>query len=295
MKRIKLGLLMGAVLMSSVAMAADPKEILLSTAETYLKMLAPLETVENVEPLQDYDYDKNVPPSFDVLTTKVGKKDELEVFLPKKSVQYLNYFQTNQPDAKAFRDKHYRGFGNGKNSWVRIPNPKEGLIDPSTINKMTFYKNGILVNINVAQSPYTKFKIEDLTSAYAVEYEYGKGEVLKADLITTIKIIDEADKNKLTYVLGEYTKSLKNKGYSSQSIFGLFDKVPTYEKDDSVVEVTSDKMSDYASALFGYQYYNATMSFYSQDTHKNYAQKRKDFQEQEYQQEYKKLDRILNK
>jgi hypothetical protein len=71
--------------------------------------------------------------------------------------------------------------------------------------------------------------------------------------------------------------------------------MPTYEKNDSVIEVTSDKMSDYASAVFGYQYYNATMSFYSQDTHKYYAQKMKGFQEQEYQQEFQKLDRILNK
>lgn len=301
MRKITMGLFLGAALMSSMAMATDIKDILLSATEIQLKLLERVKTAIPsdvvVEPLQDYDYDKNVPPSFDVLTSQVGKKEQLNVFLPTKSVKYIKYFMIDHPDATAFRAKYYHGYGNSKSVIEsKMPaDPKEGFIDPSTINKMTFFKNGILMNIDVAKSPHTIFDVEDLTSDYSVEYEYGKGYVLKADLITDVKINNESDNEKVKYVFDEYKKALSKKDYGYESIWGYINNGSVYEKNDSIVEVSIYEMSFHASIALGYRYNNATMSFYTQETYNNYEKMLDDFKQDEYRQEYQKLDHILNK
>lgn len=301
MQKITMSLLLGAALLSSMAMATDFKDVLLSATELQLTLIEQVKTAIPsevvVEPLQDYDYDKNVPPSFDVLTSQVGKKDQLDVFLPKKSIKYTKYFLINHPDAIAFRAKYYRGYGNGKrSSEVSFPSePKEGSIDPSTINKMTLFKNGLLMNIDVAKSPHTIFKVEDLTSDYAVSYEYGKGYVLKADLITSVKINSLSDRSKLEYVFDEYKKALNKKGYEYESIWGHINDNSAYEKGDIIVDISMSKMTNYDITVLGYRYDNAKMSFYNKETYNNYQKMQEDFKQDEYRQEYQQLDRILNK
>lgn len=293
MRKFTMGLLLSAALLSPMAMATDMKEVLLSTTELHLaliervKFAIPSDVV--VEPLQDYDYDKNVPPSFDTLTSQVGKQEQLEVFLPIKSLKYLHYFNIQHPDAIAFRAKYYRGYGNGKSSIEsKRAKPEDGEIDHLTINKMNFFKNGLLMNIDVAKSPHTIFKVEDLTSDYAVSYEYGKGAVLKADLITTVKINELTDRDKVKYVLDEYKKALKNKGYSPESIWGYINDGSVYEKGESIINVSASEMSIYRNV-------DTTMSFYSQETYNNYQKMQEDFKQDEYRKKYQKLDRILNK
>lgn len=292
MKRIKLGLLMGALLMSSMTMASDMKETLLSNSNSVLSTLESSHRVSNVEPLKDYDYDKNVPPSFDVLTSKVGKKDELQVFIPKQSMLYISYFLIDHPDAKQYREKYYGGIGNGEKSVKRKSSPSTGLVDPANVKKMEFYNNGMLVDLNVKDSPYTEFAVGDLNSDFDVKYTFGHGYILKAELTTSTK--SEADDSKLNYVINEYKTALKNKGYSYESVWGFIQADPLYEKDETIVGIEVYRTSIAERIILDYKYDNAVMVIYDKDTFNNYDNIADDIKKKDYDIEFTKLGRILN-
>jgi hypothetical protein len=293
MKRIKLGLLMGAVLMSSMALASDPKETMKLVSEVTVGTFDLFQEVNDVDPLTDYDYDKNVPPSLDVLTTQVGKKDELEIFVPKMSLRYISYFIVDHKDAREYRTKYYNGLGNDGKLKEDPAAMKRGFANPATINKMTFYKNGILVKINVKDSPFTEFSIGDFDSKYDVRYTYGHGYVMKAELVTSTK--SDGDSGKIDYVVNEYKTALKNKGYSYESLFGYFQESPLYAKDETVIAINVYKSSMAERIIYNYQYENAVMVITSKDVFNNYAKIEADIKKKDYDSEFSKLDRILNK
>lgn len=295
MKRIKLGLLLGAVLMSSMALASDDmKESLHSATESVVGNLNIIQKDNDIDLLPEYDYDKNVPPSFDVLKTKVGKKDEIEIFIPKMNIRYISYFIVDHKDARDFREKYYRGLGNGIREKSKDSNSssKRGFANPELINKLTFYKNGVLVVLNVKDSPYTEFSAGDLESDFDIKYTYGHGYVLKAELITSIK--SYSDESKLNYVVNEYKTALKNKGFSYESLFGYFQENPLYAKDETIVGIEVYKMSLSVRLILNYRYDTATMSIYDKDTFNNYAQIEADIKKKDYDVEFKKLGRILS-
>lgn len=295
MKRIKLGLLLGAVLVSSMALASgDMKEAMHTVTESVVSNLDIMQKGNDIELLPEYDYDKNVPPSFDVLRTKVGKKDEIEIFIPKVSIRYISYFIVDHKDARDFREKYYRGLGNESRdkSEDRAASSKRGFANPDIINKLTFYKNGVLAVINVKDSPYTEFSTGDLDSDFDVKYTYGRGYVLKAELVTSTK--SDSDESKLNYVVNEYKTALKNKGFSYESLFGYIQENPLYAKDETIVGIEVYKMSLAVRLILNYRYDNAIMSIYDKDTFNNYAQIEADIKKKDYDVEFTKLGRILN-
>jgi hypothetical protein len=292
MKRIKLGLLMGAVLMSSVTLASDPKETMKAVSEVAVGTFELFKEVNDVDPLKDYDYDKNVPPSVDVLTTQVGEKDELEIFVPKMSLRYISYFIVDHKDARDYRTKYYNGLGNDVKSEENPDATKRGFANPATINKMTFYKNGILVNINVKDSPYTEFAVGDFDSTYDIRYTYGHGYVMKAELVTNTK--SAGDAGKIDYVVNEYKTALKNKGYSYESLFGYFQESPLYAKDETVIAINVYKSSMAERIIYNYKYDKAVMVITNKEVFNNYEKIEADIKKKDYDVEFTKLGRILN-
>lgn len=298
MKGIKLGLLMGAVLVSSMAFATDPNELMQESAEIAAGNLELFQEVADVDELATYDYDKNVPPSFDVLTKQVGKKDELEIFVPKTNLRYISYFIVDHKDAREYRTKYYHGLGNGVEDTTedKVSAWKRGFANPATINKMTFYKNGVLVKINVKDSPLTVFSVSDYGDKFDVRYTYGHGYVTKAELITqTNTNIYGSNNGQADYVVNEYKTALKNKGFSYESLFGYFEENPLYENDDTIVAINVNETTLAERILLSYKYDSVVMVVVNKDIYNNYAKIEAELKKKDYDIEFSKLNRILTK
>jgi hypothetical protein len=286
--------------MSSMASATNKRELSRLSSETSLKLLRyeANDYTSESDTLPTFDYDKNVPPSFEKLRSQVGVKDELEIFIPDTSPGYISYLLLDQPDAKEHREKYYKGL-KGKEEWVRDDffDSRKISIDKSTINKMTFFKNGILINVDVKKSPKTVINMEDLTSNYSVQYTYGYGYVLKATLSTIInnKDNDRFDKDAMEYVVNTYISSLKNKGYTNKNMFGWVSDESLYQKDNTVVKLETNE-KEVPIDFLGYMLpAEAYMTIYDKDVYDNYSKIEDEIKKKKFEKDYNKLDNILNK
>jgi len=289
-KFIKICLVISSLLMGGLAHASDDLRLkMLKVNQTFQKNLM---FVKLSTPIPVYD-DGKKSPSFEKMASQVGKQSELKVFVSEQSMLNLHYFMSNHPDAVEHRKIHYSGVLSGKNQIPTKVNPKSGMVDMKLIKKMDFYENGVMLVIDVENSPYTEFKVDDLSTNISVVYTFGYGYVLKAELQTIIKSKSDPDDEKMNYLLGAYKQAVKNKDYSYNSLWGYINDETAYVKGDSIVNISHYKTDSKYAYLLGMDDNSANMAFYTKETYDNYDKLVENFKELDQEKKYHLLGKIL--
>lgn len=245
--------------------------------------------------LKDYDYDSNVPPTLETLTKQVGLQDELQVFIPASSPRYFYYFDIDHKVANEFREKFFGGIGNNSKYKKLKSSLTEGQVEASVIKNMVFYSNGVMLTIDVKNSPLSVIMNDSRYSTFNVQYTFAYGYVLKAELITKIKnkSDDRFDKDGMNYVLNTYKTALKNSGYKDSTFLGWGNE-NLFKKDNSVIEIGSnekDVSPYYLGVLIPAV---ATMTVYDKETYDNYSKIEDEIKIKSFEKNYIRLNRILN-
>lgn len=267
-----------------------------AAVEFPIKKTIDMSTPENAKfsnVLKPYDSQNLVPPTIDELTKQVGKKDELTLFVPSGTAEYFYYFQLNHPTAIEYREKFFYGvYNDGKDKKIE-PMLAIGLTDTEFVKKMDFYNNGIMLTLNVKDSPLTEITTEE--DNFAVKYTYSFGYILKATLVTKTQevaySINAIDIKPINYVLGEYVKAVKNKGYQNKNLIGGLMGDRVFEKDNIVIEVDKDAKEANSIGLYST---TANMTIYDKEVYDNYDAIQDDIKTKSYEIEFKKLNKILN-
>lgn len=299
MRKIKMGLLLGSALalMTSMAMspaiAWDNKQMEKMTHA--IDMSAP-ENAKFSNILKDYDFDNKVPPTLETLTKQVGSHDELQVFIPESSSKYFYYFIIDHPIANEFRKKFFFDIGNDDTGTKLKSYLSIGLVEPRNIKNMDFYSNGVLLTLDVKESPTTVVEIDDRKSVYSVQYTFAYGKVLKVELMTKVSNQSRTglDKDALKYVLNSYKQSLESKGYTNKGFLGWVSEENVYKNDKTVIEVGSNEgtlPADYIGYLIPAL---AVMTIYDKTIYENYANVEVEIKNKEMATTYNRLNRILN-
>lgn len=243
--------------------------------------------------LKPYDSQNLVPPTIDELTKQVGKKDELTLFIPSGTLEYFYYFGLNYPTAIEYREKFFYGVLNDEKDKKKKSMPSLGLIDAEFVKKIDFYNNGLMLTVNVKDSPLTEITTEE--DNFAVKYTYSFGYILKATLVTKTQevaySINAIDIKPINYVLGEYVKAVKNKGYQNKNLIGGLMGDRVFEKDNIVIEVDKDAKEANSIGLYST---TANMTIYDKEVYDNYDAIQDDIKTKSYEIEFKKLNKILN-
>jgi hypothetical protein len=245
--------------------------------------------------LKDYDYDNNVPPTLETLKGKVGLKDELQVFIPESSPQYFYYFDIDHKIANEFRKRFFGDVGNNRDFGKLKSNPAESKLEASVIKDMDFYSNGVMLTIDIKNSPLSVIMNDSRHSTYNVEYTFAYGQVLKAEIITKIKnkSDDRFDKEGMNYVLNTYKTALKNNGYNNSTLFG-WGKENIFKKDNVVIEIGSNE-KDVSAVYLGYLIPAvAKMTVYDKAIYDNYSKIQDEIKNKSFEKNYTRLNRILN-
>lgn len=291
MKFIKICLVVGSLLVSGLTHGSDDLRTKMLKVNQMLKK--DLIFVKLNTPMPVYDYDNNAPPSFEKMTSQVGKQSEIQVFLSDQSILNLHYFMSSHPDAVEHRKTYYSGVLSGKNQIPIKVDPKIGMVDMKLIKKMDFYENGVMLTIDVENSPYTEFTVDDLSTNISVVYTFGHGYVLKAELQTIFKGKNDPDDEKMNYLIGAYKQAVKNKDYSYNSLWGYINDEATYVKGDSIVNISQYKIDSRYAYLSEIDDNSANMAFYTKETYNNYDNLVEKIKQLDKQKKYQKLDKIL--
>jgi len=242
---------------------------------------------------KNYDLN-NVPPTVNELTKQVGKQDELTVFVPNEQVDYFFYFRSSHPTAVEYRKKFFYELFNDDDTKPRNEYTSLGIVKASLIKKMDFYNNGVLMTLNVKDSPLTEFEVNE--DKYSVTYSYAYGYVLKATLRTKTQkfyvSLDPVDVNAINYILNEYVKAIKNKGYTNKNLLGWLIGERLYEKDNIVIEIADD-LKDEDNRYSKIQSSVAKMTVYNKEVYDNFKKIQDEIKTRNYEEEYKKLNFIL--
>lgn len=282
------------VMAMSPAMALDIERI--EGMTKILDMSAP-DNAKFSNVLKDYDFDKGVPPSVETLIKQVGAQDELQVFIPESSSIYFYYFAIDHPIATEFRQKFFFGVGNNDRKIKLDSNLSMGRVEAKSIKNMDFYSNGLLLTLDVKESPMTVIEIEPRESIYSVKYTFAYGNVLKVELMTNVsnESRTDVDKEAIKYVLNAYKESLENKGYTNKSFWGWGQEENVYKKDNSVIMVDYNG-KDLPASYMGYLIPAVVvMTIYDKTIYDNYANVENDIKNKEMAKTFNRLDRILNK
>ena len=245
--------------------------------------------------LKAYDFDNAVPPSVETLIKQVGAQDELQVFIPEKSRMYFYYFSIDHPIATEFRKKFFFGVGNNSKEVKLASNLSMGLVNAKSIKNMDFYSNGVLLTLDIKESPLTVIEIDPRDSIYSVKYTFADSKVLKVELMTNVsnESKTKVDKEAMQYVLNSYKEFLKNKGYTNKSLWGREEDV--YKKDNSVIMIDNNTKG-LPDAYVGYLIPAlAVMTIYDKEIYENYENIENDIKNKEMAKKFNRLDQILNK
>lgn len=299
MRKMKMGLLLGSALALMTSMAMSPVMALDTKRMEKLTHAIDMSAPENAKfsnILKDYDFDNKVPPTLETLTKQVGSHDELQVFIPESSSKYFYYFVIDHPIATEFRKKFFFGVGND-DTGTKLKNYLSiGLVEPRNIKNMDFYSNGVLLTLDVKESPTTVIEIDDRKSVYSVQYTFAYGKVLKVELMTKVSNQSRTglDKDALKYVLNSYKQSLESKGYTNKGFLGWVSEENVYKNDNTVIEVSSNDET-LPAAYIGYLIPAlAVMTIYDKTIYENYANVEVEIKNKEMATTYNRLNRILN-
>lgn len=240
-------------------------------------------TTEGIFKEQDVRID--FPPIVDELVGKVGQKDELKVFVPKNSKLYA-YYYLNANKEKFKLDKGDMTMTQVNGMSLTIFDIEE-FPEPKYINKIDFYKNGLNLFIDVKNSPLKIIVVDDVNSYYSIRYTYGRGYVLKAQLLTKVKYKGEYDFENRDYIIDKYKESLAKKGYKSNSFFSFLTSNPDLEKDNSLIVI------DPASPFYRESTININMNIYDKTIYDDYDNYLKKVRKIDLDNTYKELPRIL--
>lgn len=282
------------VMAMSPAMALDAERI--EGMTKILDMSAP-DNAKFSNVLKDYDFDKGVPPSVETLIKQVGAQDELQVFIPESSSIYFYYFSIDHPIATEFRQKFFFGIGNNDRKIKLDSDLSMGRVEAKKIKDMDFYSNGVMLTLDIKESPLTVIEIEPRESIYSVKYTFAYGNVLKVELMTNVsnKSRTDVDKEAIKYVLNAYKESLEKKGYTNKSFWGWGKEENVYKKDNSVIMVDYNG-KDLPASYMGYLIPAVVvMTIYDKAIYDNYANVENDIKNKEMAKAFNRLDRILNK
>ena len=282
------------VMAMSPAMALDIERI--EGMTKILDMSAP-DNAKFSNVLKDYDFDKGVPPSVETLIKQVGAQDELQVFIPESSSIYFYYFAIDHPIATEFRQKFFFGVGNNDRKIKLDSNLSMGRVEAKSIKNMDFYSNGVLLTLDVKESPLTVVEIEPRESIYSVKYTFAYGNVLKVELMTKVsnESRTDVDKEAIKYVLNAYKESLENKGYTNKGFWGWGKEGNVYKKDNSIIMVDYNG-KDLPAGYMGYLIPAVVvMTIYDKAIYDNYANVENDIKNKEMAKTFNRLHRILNK
>lgn len=297
MRKIKMGLLLGAALMSSMAMAAENLDRQQVTEDIKVVNMSVPENAKFSNVLKEYDFDNAVPPSVTTLIKQVGAQDELQVFIPESSSIYFYYFCIDHPIATEFRQKFFHGIGNNNLKIKLDSDLKMGRVEAKSIKNMDFYSNGVLLTLDIKESPMTVIEIDPRKSIYSVKYSFAYGNVLKVELMTRVsnESRTNVDDDAMKYVLNSYKESLENKGYTNKGFLGWVNDENVYKKENSVImigyngkELPASYMGYLIPAL-------AVMTIYDKAIYDNYANVENDIKNKEMAKTFNRLERILNK
>jgi hypothetical protein len=162
---------------------------------------------------------------------------------------------------------------------------------------MDFYSNGVMLTIDIKNSPLSVIMNDSRHSTYNVEYTFAYGNVLKVELMTNVsnKSRTDVDKEAIKYVLNAYKESLENKGYTNKSFWGWGKEENVYKKDNSVIMVDYNG-KDLPANYMGYLIPAVVvMTIYDKAIYDNYANVENDIKNKEMAKAFNRLDRILNK
>lgn len=296
MLKRKIVLWAGCLGFAVMAMAAENLDTQKVTEDIKVVNMSIPENAKFSNILKEYDFENTVPPSVETLIKQVGAQNELQVFVPESSSIYFYYFCIDHPIATEFRQKFFHSIGNNNLKIKLESDLKMGRVEAKNIKNMDFYSNGVLLTLDIKESPLTVLEIEPRESIYSVKYSYAYGNVLKVELMTRVsnESRTNVDAAAMKYVLNSYKESLENKGYTNKGFLGWVKEENVYKKDNSVIMIGYNG-KDLPASYMGYLIPAlAVMTIYDKAIYDNYANVENDIKNKEIAKTFNRLGRILN-
>lgn len=216
--------------------------------------------------------ENDFPPIVTHMSKQVGKKNELNIVIPKTSKLYYEFTKEENPFLK-----DDARFENSVSSFVN-----HAMLDKH-ITSIEKSEDFIILKLNTEKMNYQIIRVvEDynINNQFIFDYKVAHGYVLKIEITNHREGLDsERVFDELKYMSKKYRTALFNLGYKT-----LIWKGDTFKNDTNVVII---KTQVYSS---GYTY---SLIIYEKSIHKQYSKTKREIEQLDIESEYQVLNTIL--